>query len=273
MDQTIVPITPERHGGKVWNRRSGYAHAATQTAAVMCNNELALAVRTLPMCFVLIDGEPTLVALLCLIPGQNLFVAPDGRWIGGYVPKALRTYPFRLAPTGETDRFALLIDEASGLIGDEAAGGGGTPFFNADGEAAEDTRKVLDFLFDVHRGQLICRHAATVLADKDLIEPWPLTAEHDGAVKNIAGISRVAEARLAELTGQDLVELRDCGALAMAYMQLASMANLRQIKALARAHRKFAEDRSQRMQIPAGSFIDEADDEMKIDWDAVLGKD
>lgn len=271
MAASLHPVARDRHEHKTWQGPQGYAHFRTETVAPVSAAELWSAVRALPMGFVPVDGSQTLVALLGLVPGENLFVAPDGRWLGSYVPAVLRAYPFRLGQTGEADQFALVVDEASGLIGDKAVGEAGTPFFDDEGNPAEGTRKVLDFLVKVHRSQQAANRAVAALADKELIEPWPLKAEKDGEVKNVAGVGRIAEAKLADLTGDDLVELRDNGALALAYMQLASMANLAQIGALAKVHKHFAESQSKRMEIPPGSFIDEADDEMKIDWDAILG--
>ena len=273
MTASYQPVTRERHQARKWSGPQGYAHVRAEIAAPLALAEVATAVRALPLAFIKTGEAFSFVALLGLLPGENLFVAPDGRWLASYAPAALRAYPFRLGRTGDAGQFALVVNEQSGLIGDKAVGDTGTPFFDDDGSPAEGTRKVFDFLIKVHRSQQAADRAVKLLAEKGLIEPWPLRAEKDGDVKNVAGVSRIAEARLKDLTGDGLVELRDAGALALAYMQLASMAHLPALQALARQHREFAENQNQRMAIPPGSFIDEQDDEMKIDWDALLKDD
>jgi hypothetical protein len=57
------------------------------------------------------------VAVQGLAPGQNLFVAPDGRWLAAYTPAAYRGYPFQLAHA-ENGQQVLCFDEESGLITD-----------------------------------------------------------------------------------------------------------------------------------------------------------
>jgi hypothetical protein len=47
------------------------------------------------MAFVKQQDSFFLIALLSLTPKTNLFVAPDGRWLGGYVPSYFRGYPFQ----------------------------------------------------------------------------------------------------------------------------------------------------------------------------------
>src|SRR5687768_4946020 len=47
--------------------------------------------------FMAVDGSVMPVALQGLVSGQNLFVGPDGRWLGSYIPAIYLCYPFRLA--------------------------------------------------------------------------------------------------------------------------------------------------------------------------------
>jgi hypothetical protein len=73
------------------------------------------------------------VALQGLENGKNLFVAPDGRWLGGYIPAALRGYPFKvLQDNSEPPRHFLCFDEESDLLVD-ATEPNSQPFFKEDG--------------------------------------------------------------------------------------------------------------------------------------------
>jgi hypothetical protein len=68
------------------------------------------------MAFIKQQDNFVLVGLLSLTPGQNVFVAQDGRWLGAYVASVFRGYPFRLARAEGRDDLILCIDEDSGLI-------------------------------------------------------------------------------------------------------------------------------------------------------------
>ena len=50
----------------------------------------------MPIAFIEQAGRFVPMAMMCPMPEHNLFVGPDGQWLGGYVPASLRSYPFRL---------------------------------------------------------------------------------------------------------------------------------------------------------------------------------
>ena len=54
--------------------------------------------------------------MMCPMPEHNLFVGPDGHWLGGYVPASLRSYPFRVLGSEGSGQLALCVDEDSGLV-------------------------------------------------------------------------------------------------------------------------------------------------------------
>ena len=91
-------ITRENHADKYWQRYTTYNHALTDSVVPLTATELPKAVMTLPVGFIEQGGAFVLVAVLGLQPGKNLFVGPQGRWVGNYIPAAFRSYPFRLAP-------------------------------------------------------------------------------------------------------------------------------------------------------------------------------
>lgn len=270
MDQSIHLITRDRHGAKKWNRVQGFGFAAKTNVVPIAAAELSSAARAFPLGFLKQADQYLLVAVLGLLPEQNLFVAPDGRWLGQYVPAALRGYPFRLGRTADENNFSLLVDESSGLVLDSAVGEGGVPFFDLDGNPAEGTKQVLEFLVKTKQSGDAAARAVAALVEADLIEPWPLKVRDGGAEKSVGGIGRIAEARLNTVAPEQLAGLRDAGALSIAYAQLLSMGNIAVLGTLGQAHSKAREAKAKRMEIPMNSFVDSETDDLKIDWDRFL---
>lgn len=270
MAQTPHLVTRDRHGSKKWVPHDDYAFARSTSVVPIAAAELSQAAHAMPLAFVNQQDKPILVALTGLLPGQNLFVAPTGKWAGLYVPAALRAYPFRLGRLEEQESYSLMVDEASGLVIDQAVGEHGTPFFDEAGNAHPETRKVLEFLANTHRSMQTAERAAAALGQKDVLEPWPLTIRDDNSEQQLGGVLRVSEAALNGLSPDDLVLLRDSGALAIAYAQLLSMGNISILSRLAQAHAEARERHAARLAIPEGSFVPEDDGELKIDWNALF---
>lgn len=270
----IVPVTRERHTGKAWVRFTDYTFAAGTNVVPLAAKEIPHAARTLPLAFIEFNGKPTLSALLGIASGQNLFVAPDGRWLGSYVPAALRAHPFRLARV-ETAGIVLCIDESSGLVRDVMAGEDSVPFFDDEGKTHPEIQKVIEFLEKARQGAEAVVKATAMANECGLLEEWPMAikAMDDRAEHKIGGVSRINEAALNALSSDDLIRLRDVGGLALAYAQLISMRNIGLLSVLARAQADARAALASRMAIPEGSFISDDDDELKIDWNAFLKDD
>ncbi|CAM5319973.1 hypothetical protein ATER59S_01005 [Aquamicrobium terrae] len=232
MVDTIKPVTRQAHGERSWRRFGDYRFAAASTVVRLAGAEIAHAAQSLPLAFAEGDGKPVLVALLGFVQGQNLFVAPNGRWAGRYVPAALRGWPFVLgrSPSGET---TLCFDESSGLLGRP---GEGEAFFGADGEASEAVKQVFEFLVRTRRGQEAADAATALLAQHGLLEAWPLKVKDGEHERAVNGLQRVNEAALNALDAKALGAVRDGGALALAYAQLLSMGNISLLGQLATAH-------------------------------------
>jgi hypothetical protein len=99
-----VPVSRERHAGKVWRQPTNYAFAATEAVVSLAGLEFAKAAVSLPIAFIQQSGGYTPVAVMSPFEGRNLFIAPSGQWLGSYVPAALRCYPFGLARVKGSDR-------------------------------------------------------------------------------------------------------------------------------------------------------------------------
>src|ERR1035437_6405534 len=128
----FTPITRESHAGKNWRRPPNFAFAAGEAVVPLVGVELAHAVVTMPIAFTAEADRYRLVALLSLVPGKNLFVAPDGKWLGGYIPAFFRGYPFRLWRQEGSETAVLCIDQDSKLLME--ADGTGEDFFDGEGK-------------------------------------------------------------------------------------------------------------------------------------------
>lgn len=223
-------LSRARHASKRWTGPRNYAFAAADAVVPLVAQEVPRAALHLPVGFVQQGDVFVPVAVLGIQPGQNLFVAPDGRWVGGYTPAAYRGYPFQLADTPDGRR-VLVVDEGSGLIGEAE----GQPFFDADGEASGPVKAVLDFLTKVRANRDVTARICRVLAEHELIEPWPIVLQTDGGERRIIGLHRISEVRLNGLDGGALKALQQAGALALAYCQRLSMQHLGTLGTLARA--------------------------------------
>ena len=125
--QQLAPVSKDRHANKYWNKYKTFEFAAQEHLAPLVVAELPRAVKHFTMAFVQAGESYQLMAVLSpLTPGQNMYVHPDGRWIGEYVPSCFRGYPFRLAKPPGQDNLVLCVDEGSGLVSDTE----GEPFFD-----------------------------------------------------------------------------------------------------------------------------------------------
>jgi len=225
---TVTPVTPSRHAAMRWRRFASYAFAADRAVIPLVGAELGRAAVAFPVAF-LRQGESFVpVAVLGVESNRNLFVGEDGRWLGGYVPAALRGYPFVLVRT-EDGRHALCVDEASGLVSD---GPEGERFFEADGTPSTAMSQVLDFLTKVEQSRAVTAGACAALQARKLIEPWRITLKSREGERRLEGLFRVNESALNALDDEAFLTLRKAGALPIAYAQLLSMQQRRLLEAV-----------------------------------------
>jgi hypothetical protein len=216
----LTVITKEQFSGKAWRRHSSYAFAAGGNLIPLVITELAQAVPAMPLGFVQRGEGFHLVAVTAPQPGANLFVAPDGRWLGAYVPAAVRGYPFRLLkPQGRADS-VLCIDEASGVV---VEAGKGETFFDEDGQPGKALKGVFELLSQVERSRIATQAAVDALTAAKLVQPWPLNIKRGEQNIPVNGLFRIDEPALNALSNKAFLALRRSGALPVAYAQLLSM--------------------------------------------------
>src|SRR5262245_31384526 len=175
----------------------------------------------MPLAFMQRAGCYFPMAMMCPMSGHNLFVGPDGQWLGGYVPSSLRSYPFRLVRPKGSEQLALCVDEDSGVVKD--VGEKGEPFFTAEGQLSQSTSRLLEFLRQIEANRMATELAVAALAEAGVIEPWPLEVEVGGKKAGIRGLQRVNELALGRQADETILKLHKTSALRLAYAQLMSM--------------------------------------------------
>ncbi len=219
---TIYPISQTRHAAKRWQRFSSYAFAADSAVLPLVGAELAKAALAFPIALIRQGEGYVPAAVMGLEPGKNLFVAPDGRWLGSYVPSAVRGYPFLLG-NAEDGKQLLCVNEASGLVTD---GPEGERFFEDDDRPAQAVKDLHDFFTQVERNRLATAAACAALQAQNLVEAWPIAVKTEVGERRIEGLFRVNETAMTALADEAFLSLRQSGALALAYAQLLSMQHL-----------------------------------------------
>jgi hypothetical protein len=234
----FVAISRERHGEKKWRRPQGYGFAASQAVAPVSGMELGAAGLSLPLAFIEEAGRYVLVAVLSLAPGRNMFVAPDGQWLGGHIPALFRAHPFRLAARGDSDERILCIDEDSGLL--VGQGGVGERFFDEAGNPSAAVQEVLRFCSELDRATTLTEQAVKALSQSGVIRPWPISLKTDAGQQTVNGLHRVDEAALNALDDETFRVLRVSGALPIAYAQILAAGHLPVFDRLARIQKELA---------------------------------
>jgi hypothetical protein len=262
---SLQPLTPERHGKMGWQRFTHYGFARSDVLAPLAAAEVVTAALSLPIAFLHQGDGWQLVAVLGLLPGQNLFIAPDGHWSGGYVPAALRSYPFRRGQVDGGPEPILCIDEGSGLLVEN----GGDPFFNPEGTLTKPVADVWHFMVEAAKGSAQLSAACTVLAEADLFESWPITVELGTGNQQVQGLYRTSEKNLNSLNDEAFIRLRRLGLLPLLYAQMLSAGHMVKMCELAAGYqRRVAEAERKRAAVVLSENSDPfaSEEILNVDW-------
>jgi hypothetical protein len=227
-----TPITKQTHTNKSWTRFTTYTFAAKDSLAFLAGAEIAKAVSDMPMAFLKQQNRFYLVAVLSLTPGTNLFVAPNGRWLGKYIPSVFRSYPFLLAKMKGQDNPVLCVDEDSGLVHNDRTAG--ELFFDETGEVTKPVKEILNFLTQVEQNRAATNVAVAALSEAGVLTEWTLKIKDGEQEKPVTGLYRIDEAGLNALEDEAFLKIRRAGALPIAYAQLMTMENMQNLAQLAK---------------------------------------
>ena len=165
-----------------------------------------------------------MVAITSLQPGTNLYVAPDGKWLGTYIPASLRAYSFKLARQEGSDESILCINEASRLVVNDIEEA--DAFFDDANQHSARLINIFSLLSKVEANRVVTQRAVNALAEACLILPWELRLKQGEEVLPTKGLFRADEAAVNKLDDEQFSTVRNVGRLPIAYAQLMSMNQL-----------------------------------------------
>lgn len=236
----LVPISRELHGKTRIRPIPSFAFAAKTTVVPVYGSEIVPISHELPIVFIREGDSFAPNALVGIRAGQNLLIDPQGRWIGAHIPAIWRRGPFRLARVeGEQEpRMVLCLEDSSDLISETE----GHPLFDEQGAPAAMVSAATTLLSQLERDIRTTQTVSALLDQVGLIVPWALEiAQPDGSKQRVSDLFHIDEAKIATLSGEDLVRLRDVGALPLIYAHLLSLSKIALLGRLA----KIADERSQ----------------------------
>lgn len=247
----LLAISPQNLAGKFWRRPSGFLFAADRQVIPLVGAELAKASVSMPIGFVQAGDIYLLVAFTSPTPGNNLYIGPDGKWLGNYVPAALRAHPFHLVSPEAGTEAVLCIDESAGLISDTPDGG--EPFFDENGQPTQGILDTLNFLAQTEQNRISTQLALNAVVAAGLMQPWPITVQSGDQQVPVNGLFRIDEARLNELSDEAFLKLRAASAMPLIYAQLLSIGQLGLLDRLVAVQRDLALQHQQLTQ-PLGNL-------------------
>ncbi len=229
MFRQLVALNSTRHAGLRVREQSGFGFAARVHMAALMQPEMVRAAATYPIVFVEDregDGFRPM-ALFGLREGENLFVAPDGRWLVSYVPAVIRSYPFALSRADPGGRPAVCIDAASELVSLTE----GAALFDANGAATPALEAAKGYLASLRQMQAVTDAFCLALAERNLFTPFSMRVQRGAQTLEVDGCYVINEERLDGLPDDRLAGLRERGWLAALYAQVVSLQQIERLEA------------------------------------------
>jgi len=219
------PLDPVRHANLGMNRTDRpYSFAAHQHFVPLHVGEFGFAAVCYPVIFAGPEMNP--MAVMGLQSGTNLFVGEDGALRAGYyAPSFLRRYPFVGARDDTAGRVIVCIDRASSLW---IENDGDVKLFE-NGQPTDFTKSCIDFCGRFDADRFITDGFVKQLRDLDLFETKQtmytpmLTDGTQGEPQVVAEYSAVSRDKLNALSLEQIMGLRDNGALMQIYAHLTSL--------------------------------------------------
>lgn len=257
----IRPIDAAAHADTGFAPSPDYLHSRARDRVPLLIAEVPMALMVYPLAFAEAEGRLRLVAVLGLRAGQNDCLGEGGRWRTGYVPSALRAWPFAALP-GDNGAVQPGFDHDSGLWRDSPDPGRGEQrFFDIDGQPGDRLQKVAAFLQHCAANQAITDTAAGELERAGVLVPWRFPEALSGDTPP-EGLLRVDQTALNALDPAALARLRDANALSLAYAQVFSAPRLRILAGL----REIGEGHDPGAAQKAGAFVTD-DGDFSFDLD------
>lgn len=238
------PLNKEQHANVALKQlERPFAFAAGANVVPLTVTEFAPAALSYPIIFVGEAKQP--VAVMGVQQGENLFITADGTTdVDAYLPAYVRRYPFVLANDEQQQRMIVCIDRGAPML---VESGGDAPLFQ-DGEPTEYTKQAINFCTEFENERQRTDKFVELLKSLDLFDIrkaqfTPRMADGTmGEPQQVAEYFAVSEEKLAALSSEKYLELRENGALGQIYAHLISILGWEKLyaKALVRRQQEVA---------------------------------
>lgn len=222
--ERAVPVSPQRHKDLSIKQGTSLAYAKAVNSVPLMVAEFSNAAADHAVVFSGQGDDVVPVVLLGVRDDENLFVGPEGQWLGHYVPAFLRRYPFVFSSSDDGKNFTLCVDETFEGANRE---GRGERLFDEAGERTQYLQSVLGFL-QAYQVQFQRTLAFTRrLVELNLLEPMQARFNmRDGRTLTLGGFQAVNRERLKGLSGAQLSALNAADELELIYTHLQSLKQL-----------------------------------------------
>jgi hypothetical protein len=161
------------------------------------------------------------IAVFGLVKGENLCIRSDV-WRTGYMPVALRMYPFALARSGDA-QYTMCHDADSTRFSVTE----GEPLFEADGTPSAFTTDIQRQLEQVEAEVERTRRSGLELLRLDLLREMRFQATlPSGSSIGVDGFLTVDEERLAKLPDAEVLQMHKSGLLGLLHAHRLSLSNM-----------------------------------------------
>ncbi|WP_339867779.1 SapC family protein [Pseudohongiella nitratireducens] len=220
---TLLPISVEGMKNSFWQKPVNYHFAAKDILTELSINEISIASVNCPITFV---QDKNKIFHLAMIQGfeqdKNLLVSHEGKWLSHFLPSSYRFYPFVLLKNQQENLMLYFNNAYSHLTGDPNS----EPFYDDNEQPAKLVKQVFGALVERWKGVTQALSLTKQLEEAGLIVPWEMTLKRNDNSVPVKGYFRIDEVKLSKISPEELVKLRDTGALTLAYCQMLSMNKL-----------------------------------------------
>ena len=222
--ERAVSVSPQRHGDVSIKSAGTMGFAGGVNSVPLMAAEFASAGSEYAVVFAGQGDQVVPVVLLGVRDDENLFVSPEGKWLGRYVPAFLRRYPFVFSSSDDGQNFTLCVDEDYEGVNRE---GRGERLFDNDGERTQYLQGVLGFL-QAYQVQFMRTLAFTKrLTELNLLEPMQARFTlRNGSSLTLGGFQAVSREKLKALSGEQLAALSAQDELELIFTHLQSLGHL-----------------------------------------------
>jgi len=221
MFKKLVPVNRQRHQHITLAPVLDYGFARHLHSVPLGLEEFPSACVHFPIVFFKEMDKMFPHLLLGLVPGQNLCLSEKGQWMAGYIPLAVRRYPFAFRRSD--DKFVLCIDEGCGLFSQRT----GETLFDIYGKQGSELDRAMELLQKYHAGLVQAEKFCAVLSESDLFSPLTVQVERkEQKPVVLKGIFGINEIKFRQLSDDQYLELRHQEMIPFIYYHLLSLQHI-----------------------------------------------